>query len=122
MTLFTTFLRNSVEYSHLSSIDMLRRLLNLGQILPTPKDGIVTPVSFRVKRRNLTGFLTESDAAETGTRELTGEWVIGKRLWRRLQDQYRGTTPGEDGQSHQSKDKVILYLHGGESTSIVLGE
>ena len=33
MTLFTTFLRNSVNYSHLSNINFLRKVLDLGQIL-----------------------------------------------------------------------------------------
>lgn len=72
-----------------------------------PKDGIVTPVSFRVKRRNLRGFLAEADAAEDGKRHLSGEWVINKRLWRRMQTEFalKKTVPQEA--------RVILYLHGG---------
>jgi hypothetical protein len=31
----------------------------------------------------------ESDLLETGTRELTGEWVVGTDVWRRLKSQRR---------------------------------
>jgi hypothetical protein len=34
-----------------------RSMLELGSLLPAPKDGIVTPISFHVKRRNLRGIL-----------------------------------------------------------------
>jgi acetyl esterase/lipase len=107
--LFTTFLRNSVSYSHLSSIGLLRRVLDLGQVLPTPKDGIVTPVSFKVKRRGLTGFLADADAREDGQRLLTAEWVINRKLWKQMQDEYRRS----DASSHVSREQVIYYLHGG---------
>lgn len=88
-----------------------RSVVELSPLLPTPKDGIVTPVSFRVKRRGLRGFLAEADAQETGKREITGEWVINKRMWRRMQTEFatKKTVP-QDG-------RVILYLHGGESNS-----
>lgn len=101
-------MRNSVEYSHLSSIDLLRKILDIGRVLPTPRDGIVTPVSFRVKRRNLRGFLQASDAAEDGSRELTAEWVVNRRLWRKMQEEHRADTP-----SPKAPDQVVLYLHGG---------
>lgn len=159
MTLLTTAIRESVHYSHLSNLDMLRRVLNLGQILPTPRDGVVTPVTFVVKRRGLRGLLAEADAKETGRREITGEWVVSKRMWRRMQLEHYGhgfsasasakrsshaarhaaSTPmsrhssGNSSSSrartfstaptsislhrsssqHFSKDKVVLYLHGG---------
>ncbi|KAK9900548.1 hypothetical protein P389DRAFT_165995 [Cystobasidium minutum MCA 4210] len=163
LTLFTTAIRESVQYSHLSSLPTLRRFLNLGQILPVPKDGVVTPVTFHVLKRNLPGILADADAAEDGTRELTGEWVVSKRIWRRMQrDNYghahaqapvhsppassssrrknsgsssrlnernsptfsthsrpQASHPSASASSsqasppHSSKDKVILYLHGG---------
>ena len=129
MTLFTTAVRESVQYSHLSSLDGLRKFLNLGQILPTPRDGVVTPVTFRVKRRGLPGLLKEADESESGTRELTGEWVVSKRIWRKMQQEHYGnhhdrhhqTFPTAQSASsrnhgqppHTGKDKVILYLHGG---------
>lgn len=121
MTLFTTFLRNSVDYSHLGNIEFLRRVLDLGQILPTPKDGVVTPVSFRVRKRGLTGFLKEADQAEDGNRELTAEWVFNKRLWKRMQEDYRvnasfsptSSNTSRDSSPHSSRERVIYWLHGG---------
>lgn len=83
-----------------------RSVLDLGTLLPTPKDGIVTPISFRVKRRGLRGFLAQADAAETGKRQITGEWVINKRLWKRMQTEFAMNKAVR-------KDRVILYLHGG---------
>jgi acetyl esterase/lipase len=80
--------RESVQYSHLSSLNGLRRILNLGQILPVPKDGVVTPVHFLVKKRNLPGILKDADLAESGTRELSGEWVVSRRIWRRMQREH----------------------------------
>ncbi|KAK4704945.1 epsilon-lactone hydrolase, partial [Phenoliferia sp. Uapishka_3] len=106
LTLFTAFLRESAAYSHLSSLSRLRSVLDLGTLLPTPKDGIVTPISFRVKKRGLTGFLAEADAEEDGKRQITGEWVINRRLWKKMQTEFV---------LHKAvgKDRVILYLHGG---------
>ncbi|SGY47202.1 BQ5605_C001g00506 [Microbotryum silenes-dioicae] len=101
LTLFTALLREVAAYSHLSDV------VNLAPLLPTPKDGIVTPISFRVKRRNLRGFLAEADAAEDGKRMITGEWVINKRLWRRMQTEYAVK------KSVDQDARVILYLHGG---------
>ncbi|GAA96862.1 uncharacterized protein L969DRAFT_17759 [Mixia osmundae IAM 14324] len=114
MTIFTTILREAADYSHLSNIRLLRQMLDLGQILPTPKDGIVTPVSFKVKRRGLKGFLAESDAAETGTRELNGEWVINKRLWMRMQAEYHGDPPKRGG---RSASKSSAPMNNGRSAS-----
>jgi hypothetical protein len=141
LTLFTSFLREVAAYSHLSSLTKLRSVgryrcptvrlsrsdtlnallcprsfLELGSLLPTPKDGIVTPISFRVKKRGLRGFLAEADAAEDGKRHITGEWVINKRLWRRMQAEFalKKTVP-QDG-------RVILYLHGGKPPSYTAGD
>lgn len=126
LTLFTTAVRESAQFSHLSSLGMLRGFLNLGRILPTPADGVVTPVTFKVRQRGLTGLLREADEREDGTREITGEWVVSKRMWRRMQQDHFGTSsrsrsstrqPRPDHQQpsshHFSKDKVVLYLHGG---------
>lgn len=127
LTLFTAFLREAAAYSHLSSLARLRSallqssahpladlllpnrsVLDLGSLLPTPKDGIVTPITFRVKNRGLRGFLAEADAAEDGKRLVTGEWVINKRLWKRMQNDFAMNKA-------VGKDRVILYLHGGAS-------
>jgi acetyl esterase/lipase len=98
-------------------------MLELGSLLPAPKDGIVTPISFHVKRRNLRGILAAPDALETGQRELTGEWVTNKRLWRRMTREWTldgaATVKGRaaDGDAKPAgaaKDGIVcLYLHGG---------
>lgn len=118
-------------YSHLSSLTRLRSALELSSLLPTPKDGIVTPISFKVKRRNLRGLLAEPDAQENGEREISGEWVTNKRLWRRMTREWTLNKPNEaaSGAAHKSssggggggigsgggnKDGLVcLYLHGG---------
>lgn len=94
LTLFTTAIRESVQYSHLSSLPTLRRFLSLGQILPVPKDGVVTPVIFQIYKRNLPGILADLDDKEDGTREVTGEWVVSKRIWRRMQREHYGNPSG----------------------------
>ncbi|GAA5924153.1 hypothetical protein JCM10213_004505 [Rhodosporidiobolus nylandii] len=123
LTLFTTFLREVSSYSHLSSLARLRSVLELGTLLPTPKDGIVTPISFKVKPRNLRGILAEFDAQEDGEREIHGEWVTNKRLWRRMTREWTSnrareatapSTPGLGEKPNAEKDGLVcLYLHGG---------
>ncbi|GAA5863756.1 hypothetical protein JCM3774_001148 [Rhodotorula dairenensis] len=124
LTLFTTFLRQVSSYSHLSSLTRLRSMLELGSLLPAPKDGIVTPISFRVKKRNLRGILSGPDALEDGKRELTGEWVTNKRLWRRMTREWTvdgaarsrpsSEAAGDAKSGGASKDGLVcLYLHGG---------
>ena len=108
LTIFTTFLREITAYSHLASLDKIRRVLELGTLLPTPKDGIVTPFSFAVRRYGLRGFLAEADGKEDGRRHVKGEWVTNKRLWRKMQAVF---VKGED---NKSRDQVVLYLHGGK--------
>lgn len=83
-------------------------------LAPVPSDAIVTPVTFRARRRNLRGFLAEHDAKEDGNRVLSGEWIIGKRLWLRLQDEWRRAKADEKGRRpRHKKERVILFLHGG---------
>ncbi|GAA6000318.1 hypothetical protein JCM10207_007958 [Rhodosporidiobolus poonsookiae] len=127
LTLFTTFLREVSSYSHLSSLARLRSVLELGSLLPAPKDGIVTPISFRVRRRGLRGILAKYDEQETGNREIAGEWVTNKRLWRKMTREWSinkakeaaaPSTPlpseGGKGKEGGSKDGLVcLYLHGG---------
>jgi hypothetical protein len=102
----------------------MRILINLGGLVPLPADALVTPVTFRVRRRDLKGILIDFDSAESGRRELQGEWIVGKRLWRRLQAEWRSlhsirTVPGDGFVYPQQpvksagKGRVILFLHGG---------
>lgn len=97
---------------------MLRAMINLAGYVPLPSDAMVTPVTFRVRKLNLRGMLSDCDAKETEDRELSGEWVIGKDLWKKLQAEWKVASLSDkrfperkDGQKR--KDRVILYLHGG---------
>jgi acetyl esterase/lipase len=98
----------------------MRLLIGLGGLVPLPADAMVTPVTFRVARRGLRGILAAPDAAEDGRRELQGEWVVGRRLWRRLQAEWKAQQAGaEKGAEKDAKDtgkgkgRVVLFLHGG---------
>ncbi|POW13315.1 hypothetical protein PSTT_03824, partial [Puccinia striiformis] len=131
MTIFTSIVREMANYTHLSSIHQLRKLMDYGQILPTPKDGIITPVSFKVKPENLTGFLKELDSVEDGNRTLTGEWVLSKKTWKRMQTESLNRRRSSQNQNHDldygfqspstaanhqhglGNDKVIYFIHGG---------
>ncbi|KAF9469782.1 Alpha/Beta hydrolase protein [Collybia nuda] len=119
MTVVSSIMRGAGRHSSLVDIATIRMLMSIGGLVPLPSDALVTPVTFRVKRRNLRGFLASFDAAETGLRELSGEWVVGKKTWQRLQADWKATRmrpPGLD-QVHKSgtktKEQVILYIHGG---------
>jgi acetyl esterase/lipase len=104
---------------------MLRLLMQLGALVPPPPDALVTPVSFRVQARQLRGLLAPFDELEYGgtqrpkndtsePRELSGEWVVGKALWTRLNRQWLQTKRNQGaGLSHRVPERVILYLHGG---------
>jgi hypothetical protein len=107
----------------------MRLLINLGGLVPLPADALVTPVTFRVRRRGLRGILAEFDAAEDGARELQAEWVVGRRLWRRLQAEWRALhtvrPAGADGLPSverpgrsAGKGRVILFLHGGARAAV----
>lgn len=90
--------------------------MSVGGLAPMPSDALVTPVTFRVKKRQLRGLLAEFDALESGTRELSGEWIVGRRTWQRLQAEWKAAHPG----SAKRKERVILYIHGGASMSYPL--
>ena len=94
--------------------------MSISGLVPVPSDALVTPVTFQVRRRALRGILAEFDKLEDGTRELSGEWVVGKKTWRRLQAEWlacRGNACGSAAdrcsRSVKRKERVILYLHGG---------
>jgi len=107
MSILTRTIRELAErHSGLATIQGLQRGLELLRFLPIPDDGLITPVTFKVKRRNLKGFLEKEDAQETGRRELTGEWIVGKHTWRRLQTEW------QSGKRSRT-ERVILYVHGG---------
>lgn len=117
MTIVTAFMRGAGKNSPLITIPTIRTLMSLGGLAPLPSDALVTPVTFRVKRRGLNGILAESDSQETGARELSGEWVVGKRTWMRLQADWKKGSKGTASPSGEalrtSRQRVVLYVHGG---------
>ncbi|KZT08648.1 uncharacterized protein LAESUDRAFT_648554 [Laetiporus sulphureus 93-53] len=128
MTLLTSIMRDVGSHSHLGDMALIRMLMSIGGYIPLPSDALATPVTFRVRKRNLRGILADFDAAEDGTRELSGEWVVGKRTWQRLQREWRavrassrekekikdaGWSSPVSMQHPRRKEIVVLYLHGG---------
>ncbi|TBU37593.1 Alpha/Beta hydrolase protein [Dichomitus squalens] len=117
MTLLSSIMRGVSRYSYLTDIGTIRMLMNIGGLCPVPSDALVTPVTFQVRKRKLRGILEEFDAVETGNRELSGEWVVGKKTWRRLQAEWRARKQGEPTGpapgSGKRKERIVLYLHGG---------
>ncbi|KZS93185.1 hypothetical protein SISNIDRAFT_411937 [Sistotremastrum niveocremeum HHB9708] len=119
MTMISSFMRNAGNHSQLTDVTTLRALMQLVGLVPVSSDALVTPVTFRVRKRSLRGFLAEFDAAETGSRYLQGEWVVGKKVWQRLQTEWRAAQSRSSHQSRHSKDRnrlkerVTLFLHGG---------
>lgn len=108
---------------------MVRKAMSIGGLVPLPSDALVTPVTFRVRKRNLRGMLEACDAMEDGKREISGEWIIGKRLWQSLQSDYKSTRrTGEwdsfvdqtkiDYDSRKGQSRIILYIHGGELVAL----
>ncbi|KAK8846560.1 hypothetical protein IAR55_005646 [Kwoniella newhampshirensis] len=93
MTFIISFMRNIADHSSLADIVLIRRFISLHFLLPIPADAVVTPITFTVPLRKgdevARGFLREWDLKETGTRELTGEWVVGTEVWRRLKAERR---------------------------------
>jgi len=93
-------------------------LINMCGLVPLPSDALVTPVTFRVRQRNLRGILAPFDAAERGRRELSGEWVVGRNTWQRLQSECQTSTNASKRFPMSGLERVILYIHGG-TTDII---
>ena len=98
----------------------MRSLMNLSGLVPIPSDALVTPVTFKVRRRRLRGILQEWDALEDGKRELTGEWVVGRRLWRKLQSEWQRNKAGKEKppDHHKNSERIVLYVHGGSFSGL----
>jgi len=118
MTIVTSLIRGAERHSALVDIGTIRMLMSIGGLVPLPSDALVTPVTFRVKKRNLRGILADFDAQEDGKRELSGEWVVGRKTWQRMQTEWRATNkadPSHSGPGKPRKELVVLYIHGGAS-------
>jgi len=98
--------------------------MSLIGLVPVPSDALVTPVSFKVKKRNLRGLLADLDAKEDGSRELSGEWVVGQKTWQRMQKEWKASMSGSPPKAsstsnkgtpklQKKKEHVVLYIHGG---------
>ncbi|PKI85103.1 hypothetical protein MVES_000778 [Malassezia vespertilionis] len=106
MSILTRAIRDMVKHSEFATIPTLQKVFDLARFLPVPDEGLITPVTFRVKRRGLRGMLAEADAEQDGKQELTGEWIVGKQTWGRLQKDWQSG-------KRTGKERVILYIHGG---------
>nr|VWO94048.1 Hormone-sensitive lipase [Ganoderma boninense] len=117
MTLLSSIMRGLSRYSYLTDIDTIRMLMSIGGLCPVPSDALVTPVTFPVRKRKLRGILQDLDARENGSRDLSGEWVVGKKTWRRLQAEWwlrkQGKSLDAAPGRGKRKERVVLYLHGG---------
>ncbi|KAF4573321.1 hypothetical protein EYR36_007832 [Pleurotus pulmonarius] len=116
MTILSSIMRGAGQHSSLIDLRTLRMLMSIGGLVPLPSDALVTPVTFRVRKRRLRGILSEIDSKEDGSRELSGEWVVGRRTWLRLQAEWKASHQklGSKDKSHKvKKERVILYIHGG---------
>jgi len=95
--------------------------MSLGGLVPLPSDALITPVTFTVPKRQLRGILAEYDALEDGTRELSGEWVVGRKTWHRMQQEWKvakeATQSGETPPLKR-KERVVLYIHGGPCSEL----
>ncbi|KAJ3778258.1 Alpha/Beta hydrolase protein [Lentinula raphanica] len=107
MTILNSLMRGVNRHSHLVDITTIRLLMSVAGLVPLPSDALVSPVTFCVRRRNLRGILAECDQRETGTRELSGEWVVGRRTW-----QWKKMRVS-NAKRKKRIEKVILYIHGG---------
>lgn len=133
MSVLCSLMRDTSRHSHLTDVvcnhvvtthwmfrplllylqTTLRLLMSIGGLVPVPSDAIVTPVTFRVRRRHLRGILAGFDAVEDGSRELSGEWIVGKRTWQRLQHEWKASKKAKakghvshcDPKAHSSKRK-----------------
>ncbi|KAH7914723.1 Alpha/Beta hydrolase protein [Hygrophoropsis aurantiaca] len=123
MTIITSLMRDVSRHSALADIAMVRMAMGIAGLVPLPSDALVTPVTFRVRSRNLPGILSKLDSKEKGDRELSGEWIVGKNLWQKLQSEYRTARKSNVSEledptaalhySSTRKSRVILYVHGG---------
>ncbi|BEJ01861.1 hypothetical protein CcaverHIS631_0605430 [Cutaneotrichosporon cavernicola] len=93
MTFIVSFMRNVANYTDFADIVLVRRLVSITYLIPLPADAVVTPITFLVPKRRgedaCRGFFRDWDWQETGTRELTGEWVVNNDVWKRLKAERR---------------------------------
>ncbi|KDQ15740.1 hypothetical protein BOTBODRAFT_65401 [Botryobasidium botryosum FD-172 SS1] len=112
MSIVTSFTRGLGKHTHLTNVQVVRAVSLITGLIPLPSDALVTPVTFRVRKRNLRGFFAKYDRLEDGTRELTGEWIVNKRHWQRLQAASKRNACRKDNPI-PVVERVVYYIHGG---------
>lgn len=119
MTMLAAFMRNMANNTHLVDVPTLRFAMSLGGLIPTPSDALITPVTFRVRRRGLRGMLAKFDELEDGRREIKSEWVVSKRLWQRLQREWKGLQVQQQHRDHrEQQDRNAAPRHGHGSSRV----
>ncbi|KAI0094480.1 Alpha/Beta hydrolase protein [Irpex rosettiformis] len=118
MTIMTAVMRDVHMHTHLADLTMIRMFMSISGLYPVPSNALITPVTFNVRSRNLRGILADFDKVEDGTRELSGEWVVGRKTWERLQAEWQAARRAKLGLEkprtpQKRKEMVVLYLHGG---------
>ncbi|ORX57513.1 hypothetical protein DM01DRAFT_260803 [Hesseltinella vesiculosa] len=93
-----------------SSLDFWRLIL-IGTSLLTPLTSRIEEASFLIKPRPLdcVGLLRPCDQAETGQRLLGAEWMSAVSMWQTV---WPSPSPPSLSQP-MSKERIVLYLHGG---------
>ncbi|KZT62653.1 hypothetical protein CALCODRAFT_505425 [Calocera cornea HHB12733] len=89
MTVLSAVMRGMGKYEGLGNLALIRLLMSLPTYLPHSSEALITPITFRVKKRGLRGLLADADAGERGEREITAEWVVSKALWRKLNAEWK---------------------------------
>jgi hypothetical protein len=98
--------------------------MSLIGLVPVPSDALVTPVSFKVKKRNLRGLLADLDAKETVVGSCLESGLLaerhgnvcrrnGRHPCRVLPSQTSSTSSTDTPKSQKRKEHVVLYIHGG---------
>ncbi|KIY66624.1 alpha/beta-hydrolase [Cylindrobasidium torrendii FP15055 ss-10] len=111
MTLMSSLMRGAGQHTELMDVPSIRLFMGMSGIGAPNADALVTPVTFPVRRRRLRGILADFDRNEDGTRELSGEWIVGKKTWQRLQSEWKACQSGQS--VPKQTERVILYIHGG---------
>ncbi|KAJ3514017.1 hypothetical protein NLJ89_g2615 [Agrocybe chaxingu] len=91
------------------TIGTIRMLMSIGGLVPLPSDALVTPVTFRVKKRNLRGILAKFDEPKTAPTD----WKASSKS-DMATSKFAETSPlSSPGRPTPKKELVVLYIHGG---------
>ena len=131
-TVVMSFLQVLRDHSLANSLEFWRLLL-IAPTWLTPLTSKTQDGSFRVRRRFLSGILSDLDAQEHGRRILSVEWMSAGSIWDRCQSVINPSCDGRNQDNEavdntttsmnnnngalvlrtRSPEKIVLYLHGG---------